>query len=122
MKLLKHKQVWRVLVLLVLDILLFTTTNAGTAPSFVAIAAFVLLVATVYQLIYLLIGLSKFYGLPVRHKRPLAAYLTGVVGVIVALQSIGELGPRDVVVILPLAFVGYLYSAYAKAGRSNLET
>jgi hypothetical protein len=121
MKFLKHKQIRRILGLLVLDILLFTATDPITAPSFVAIVGFVLLVLTVYYFIYLLLGLTKFYGLPVRHKKPLAGYLTGFIGLIVALKSTGELGSHDMLVILPLAALGYLYSVYAKAGERNLD-
>lgn len=107
--------------LLVLDILLFTTTNATTAPSFIAIVGFILLVATVYYVIYEIAGLGRLYGLPVHHRKSLSAYLTVVSGLIIALQSIGELGSHDILVILPLALIGYLYSAYAKAGGRNVE-
>ena len=117
----QNRQFQYVLCLLVLDILLFTTTNATTAPSFVAIVGFVLLVATVYYVIYSLTALSKFYGLKVRHRRPLSVYLTIVIGIIVALQSIGELGPRDVLVIMLLAVIGYVYSSYAKTSNRNLD-
>jgi hypothetical protein len=87
----------------------------------VAILGFVLLVATFYYAIYSLTALSKFYGLPVKRRRPLSIYLTAVLGLIVALQSIGELGPRDVLVILLLAVTGYLYSSYAKTSSRNLD-
>lgn len=121
MKFILHRQVVRVLILLALDILLFTATNATTAPSFVAIVGFLLLVTTVYYIIHGLAGIGRIYGLPMRHRKSLAVYLTIVTGLIIALQSIGELGSHDILVILPLALVGYLYSVYAKAGGRNLE-
>lgn len=122
MKFIRHKHFLRIIGLLALDVLLFTTTNAGTAASFVAIIAFLLLVTTVYYIIFALISLGRLYGLSVKRKKSLAMYLTIVVGILVALQSIGELGPRDVLVMMPLALMGYLYSAYAKTGGRNLET
>jgi hypothetical protein len=121
MKILRSKHLTRILGLLVLEVLLFCTTNAATAPSFVAIVAYVLLVATIYYGIYGLIGLGGLYGLRVKRRRPLAIYMTVVFGLVVALQSIGELGLRDVMVIVPLALMGYLYSMYAKTTRSNLS-
>jgi predicted membrane protein len=119
MKILHNRQFQYVLGLLVLDILLFTTTNAATAPSFVAIIGFGLLVVTVFYVIYALTGLTKYYGLPVPRRKPLSIYLTAIIGLLVALQSIGELGPRDVMVILLLAGIGYVYSSYAKTAKRN---
>ena len=121
MKILTSKHTIRILGLLALDLLLFCTTNPSTAPSFVTIVGYVLLVATFYYGIYGLIGLGRLYGLKIKRRRSLAIYLTVVVGMVVALQSIGELGMRDVLVILPLALVGYLYSAYSKTSRNNLS-
>lgn len=115
-----QKRFRRLLYLLTLDIALFGATNATTAPSFVVMVGFVCLAVTSYYLIYGLIGLSGFYGLNITRKRTLALYLTIVTGGLLALQSIGELGSRDVLVVLPLAVVGYLYSAYAKTSRRNL--
>jgi hypothetical protein len=121
MKFIKNRHMMRILGLLVLDVLLFGTTNATTAPSFVAIVGFGLLVVTAYYIVYALIGLAGFYGLSIKRRQPLALYLTIILGILVALQSIGELGPRDVLVMLPLAFIGYVYSTYAKSAGRNLD-
>ncbi len=51
------------------------------------------------------------------HRKRQARVLTGLVGGLIALQSIGELGPRDVLVLLPLALIAYLYVSYGKAER-----
>jgi hypothetical protein len=61
-----------------------------------------------------LLGFSGYYGIHIRNKKSLALYITLITGVVVALQSIGELGARDIWVLLPLALIGYFYSAYAK--------
>lgn len=75
---------------------------------------FILLVLTFYYLIYALLNFSGLYGIKIRRKRQAAIYATSVLGVVVALQSSGELGSRDVWVLLPLAVLGYFYSSYAR--------
>ena len=120
MKLLNHKRVRYGAGLLLVDGLLFASTDAANVPSFVVIIGFLLLVLTFYSLVYGFLSLGGVYGVPLRHKRQLAAYLSAVVGGLVALQSIGELSSRDVLVLLPLAIIGYVYSAYARTNRRNL--
>ena len=121
MKSLTRKHIWQLGGLLAVDVLLFSYTNATVAPSYVVMIGFLLLTLTLYQLIYSLLSLSSLYGVKIKRQRPLAAYLTAVVGGLIALQSIGELSPRDVLVLLPLAILGYIYSVYAKTIRRNLS-
>ena len=119
---LKQKRLWLAAVILLADVMLFAGTDATKVPSFVVFVGFLLLVATLYVLIYGLLGLSRVYGLPLKHKQQLSVYLTAVVGSLVALQSIGELSGRDVLVLLPLSIIGYVYSAYARSNRRNLDS
>jgi hypothetical protein len=108
--------------LLALDIILFTSTNATKAPSFAVIVGFGLLVLTIYAVIAELLALAGLYGLKLVRRRQLTIYLSVLVGGLIALQSIGELARRDVVVWLPLMFISYVYSAYVKPDRRNLES
>jgi hypothetical protein len=117
MNLTKNKQMRRLGGLLAVDAVLFGSTRAAEVPSFMVIAAFLLLSLTFYYMIYGLVGLSGLYGLPIKRQRPTALYITGVLSILIALQSVGELGARDIWVLLPLAFMGYFYNAYAKADR-----
>lgn len=114
-KLLKKRPVWRLTVLLVLDVLLFGGTDAAEAPTLVIIAGFVLMVLTIYYIIHNLLTAVGFYGLKVKHKHQAALYMTIVAGILIALQSTGELGTRDVWVLLPLVILGYFYSTYARS-------
>lgn len=122
MKKLGHRRVWYGCGLLILDVILFGTTNATRVQSVVVIIGFVLLVLTLYAVIRGLLALSGLYGLHLPHQRQLAVYLSILVGGLLALQSIGELDKRDVLVWLPLIMIGYVYSAYVKTGRRNLES
>jgi hypothetical protein len=114
MKFRLQKQNWRLVGLLAADALLFSNSNATKVPSYMVIIGFILLSLTCYYLVYGLISFSGYYGVHVRRKHTLSFYITAITGVLVALQSIGELGTRDIWVLLPLALLGYFYSAYAK--------
>lgn len=113
-RLLKKPHVWRLIVLLALDALLFGSINAAEAPSAVIIAGFLLLIMTIYYLVYNLLTITGFYGIRVRHKHQASLYSTIVIGILIALQSTGELGTRDVWVLLPLVLLGYFYVTYAR--------
>jgi hypothetical protein len=114
----QHRTI-RLLLLLVADFALFSTTNAQKTASFVLIIGFILLAITIYQLVYVLLSALKWYGIEVKRKRRLAAYITGLSGGVIALQSMGELNWRDIVVLLPLVALGYLYSFYLANSRDE---
>jgi hypothetical protein len=105
--------------LLLADGLVFGATNATQVASFVLVAAFLLLMATVYYLLFGLLMLARLYGLPIRRKQRLAGSLTGLVGCLVALQSVGELNVHDILVLLPLVIIGYIYSFYGAKVRDT---
>jgi hypothetical protein len=116
MKFIARRHIWKFIGLLVVDGLGFSLTNAKSVPSFMLIVGFVLLIATLYYLVYSLLTFARLYGLSIRRKRRLAGSLTGLISGLVALQSIGELNSRDVLVLLPLVIIGYAYSFYGKTG------
>ena len=101
--------------LIVLDGLFFGGLNAAKLPSVFIFVAFALLGVTLYWLSYGVLNLLRLYGLRVTYKKRLALYITGTVTGITALQSIGELAMRDILVLIPLLILAYLYGSYAKA-------
>jgi hypothetical protein len=119
MRFIAHKHVWKFVCLLAVDVTVFSSTNARNVPSFMLITGFVLLVATLYYLIYNLLTFARLYGLSIKRKRRLASVLTGLIAGLVALQSIGELNSRDTLVLLPLVIIGYAYSFYGTTGTRN---
>lgn len=107
--------------MLIVDIAFFTRTDASKIAPFLLIVGILLLAATFYELIYGLLSFARLYGLPIRHKNRLAIYLSGILVLIVALQSIGGLTPRDILVLLPLTTIGYIYGLYTSTRRRNLD-
>jgi hypothetical protein len=107
---------------LVIDIALFGSTDATKVPSFVVIVGFLAVVLTLGLAWYGFFNVLSLYGLRIRRKVRFAAYMSALSGALIALQSIGELSKRDIVVLLPMVVLGYLYSIYARSDRSNFET
>ncbi len=110
---------WRISGLLAVDGVIFGLTDPQQVPSFVLAGGVILLVVTLYELLLAVLHAAGWYGLPGgAHRKRQSRVLTGLVGGVIALQSIGELGQRDVVVLLPLALIVYLYISYGKADRA----
>lgn len=120
-KVIRHKHFWQALALVIVDIVFFSNTDASKVAPFMLIVGFILLVITCYILLYALLSVVRLYGLPIRHKQRFTLYLSGVVGLIMALQSIGELTYRDILVLLPLAVIGYIYTIYITSRKRNLD-
>ena len=116
-KALLHKKLLLALALIVFDAIFFLTANASKVPSYLIIVGFVLITLTLYLLLSTLISLTKYYGLKLKHQRRLSLCLTGLLAGLLALQSIGELSVRDVLVILPLAIIGYIYMTLSASSQ-----
>jgi hypothetical protein len=105
----------RLAALFVADLLFFGLTDPANVPSFALIIGFLLFAATLYQFVRGLIKLGSWYGLEfTRRQQRLARIATGVMAGLVALQSMGQLGGRDILVLVPLALVAYLYTSYGQ--------
>lgn len=120
-KILKHRKFWQASGLVVLDVMFFGNTNTANVPQFFLILGFLLLLINVYIAAYLLFSIMKIYGLPLSHKRRLSMFAAGFVGILIALQSIGELSPKDVLVLMPIAVISYLYLIYSTKSEQKLS-
>jgi hypothetical protein len=113
-----HRHTGRLAAILMADALFFGGSDSKKVASWLLAIGILLVAATFYQLIYCGLACLRLYGLKVKRERRLALLLTGIAGGLLALQSIGELGARDIAVLLPLVAIGYLYSFYGVARRS----
>lgn len=116
-----RKRAGQLTALLLVDLIFFGATNARHVASYLMIVGLLLLVATAYVGFYGLVSAAKAYGLPVKKRRRLTLWLTAATGLLLALQSIGGLGLHDVLVLLPLVLIGYMYSNYVGANRRNID-
>lgn len=98
--------------LLVVDGVIFAGTDAHQVAVWLLIVGFGLAVLTVYRLVYFGLAFLRLYGLVIKRRRRAAATLTGVIALLLALQSAGGLSPKDVLLLLPLVVIGYNYVSY----------
>lgn len=108
---------WRISGLLAADMLLFGTTDPRSTLSFMLIVGFLLLSATIYYLLDGVLAFLRLYGLAPANRKRVLRTATMVVCGILALQSMGQLSLRDLMIAAPLVLLGYFYLAYSKGAR-----
>ena len=122
MRILLHSRFWLLLGLIIADILFFGLTRPDKLPSFALIVGFLLLSATLYCLFRDLLVVASWYGIPLgKHRFRLAKVGAGLCSGLLALQSIGELGSRDVLVLLPFTLLAYVYFSYRSPNTRSSE-
>ena len=119
-QLIRRFHFWRISGLLAADALVFGATNPNDTLSFMLIVGYILLCITLYYLFDGILSLSRLYGIPLKHKKRFLRTAILVVGGLVALQSIGQLSSRDIMVLAPLTTLLYLYIAYSRSARQRL--
>jgi hypothetical protein len=107
--------------LLIVDLIFFASTNTNKDPSFVVIIGFALLIMSIYILSFATLGFFRLYGLPLKELKRPAIYITILLSLLIALQSIGELTPKDVLVLLPIIVIAYVYTGYKRPKRSKSD-
>lgn len=117
-----HKR-WYIAALIGADLVMFGGTNPSKVPSMALFLGFLLLIANFYVLLLAALRLVSWYGVsPGRHRKRFIRVTAGVFGGLVALQSIGELSGRDVLVLLPLALLAYMYLSYGRREPASAPT
>lgn len=114
-KLLKHRKRRLGLVILIMDGLFFGTTDPSQVASPLLAVAFLLLSLNLFYFAYIGLHLAVKAGFSMGSKQYKAAFgVAGVMALLVALKSVGQLGVHDIAVLLPLAVLGYIYVTYAQ--------
>lgn len=107
--------------LLLADGIVFTAVNPEQTGAVWLILGYILLGVTLFSLANLIATGLRIYGAgPARVGKRLLRYSAGIVTALAGLQSIGQLTPRDIAAMVPLAVVAYLYLSYGR--RRNAET
>lgn len=111
----KHIKRWPIALVLGLDAAFFGFTDPSRVAAAMVMVGFGLLVANLYLVMRALLSVASWYGVSFgSHGRRVAAVATGVISGTVALQSVGQLSVRDIIVVLPFAVIMYLYTSYGQ--------
>ncbi|HEX7368519.1 MAG TPA: hypothetical protein VF261_02585 [Candidatus Saccharimonadales bacterium] len=112
----------RLLALVLADIFFFGYIDPVSAYAVVVILGFVLLVVNVYVLVSLVLSfLARLLPLGGGLRKRLKFAVTGFIGALVAMQSIGQLTLKDMFAIVPLLILLAFYLSYQhkeQSGRS----
>lgn len=114
-----HRKLFIISLLLIADLAVFCLVNTASAPSFMLIIGFLLLSATIYWMYRGLFALSRIYGIKFKRQKRITLVLTIMTAGLFALQSIGQLGPKDIIVAIIIAGVYYLYSTYTRSPETS---
>lgn len=106
--------------LIIIDSLFFGLTNPASVASLMLIVGFLLLMLTTYGLVYNFQKILAVYSPWLGRQRKLSVALTAGLGLIIALQSIGQLSARDGLLI-PLAVVA-LYGYFSLSKRTLADS
>ncbi len=113
-KILTHKKIVMIGGLATVDALFFGLTNPARVPSLWLIVGYGFVVATLYAGLRLVLSVGGVYSPWFQRQGRPVGYTTGVLAAVLALQSIGQLSLRDVVVLLVLSAVLAVYYDYSK--------
>jgi hypothetical protein len=103
----------RLVVLLAVDVLFFSLVNPKKTASFVVVLGFLLLLLTMYALLRICIGkIGRQLGAGQGSIKKSVLLLTIFSGVLIGMQSIGQLSLRDFLAITPLIIILYFYLSY----------
>lgn len=110
--------------LVIVNAAFFGLTNPGQISTGWLGVGLILILVTMYAVLYGAIGLLKIYGVRLNRsaRRHVALYATIVLGLLIALQSIGGVSGRDIAVLAPLVGLGYFYVQYRKTSSRDLQT
>jgi len=115
---LKKRAVLYVALLVVVDILFFTTTDPGKVAAPWLIVGYILAVATLYWIVRAIVAFLGLYSKALRRqKRRLATLLTLIGAILLAMDTVGQLSFRDLAVLVPLALIAYFYLSYGKSKK-----
>ncbi len=106
---------WFAPLFIIIDIVFFGFTDPSKVSSMLLIIGFLLMAATLFAVLRLFARFLTLYGVPRQFANRFMGILSGAGALCLALSSVGELSVRDIVVILPLAVLLYVYLFYTKA-------
>ena len=114
LKILKKRLFWLAILLVILDGLFFGLTNPTNVNSIFLIVGFVLLGGSIYVLTQIVLTFLIKLGFKIKNGGKIAGFIVVLSCLLLAQQSIGQLSARDVLIIIPLSVLLYIYAAYVR--------
>lgn len=109
-----------VIPLLAADIVFFSLINPLNSNSFMIIIGCLLTALTIYVVLRALTRLlAVFITMSQRTQRRFAIFTTLLLMFLLLMQSIGQLSLRDIIAIVPLMVVLYIYLTYTSRTRAR---
>jgi hypothetical protein len=109
----RHLQICAALI--AADCFVFTLVDPQQASALWLITGYILMGLTLFGVASLLASCLKSYGLRTQAVGRRFLRYSAIIGVVLlGLQSIGQLTVKDVIALLPLAVIAYLYFGYGK--------
>ena len=109
-----------VIPLLVADIVFFSLVNPLSSNSFMIIIGCLLTALTIYIVLRALTRLlGVFISMSQPTQRRFAIFMTLLLMFLLLMQSIGQLSIRDILAIVPLMIVLYIYLTYTSRTRAR---
>ncbi len=116
----QYQKLGAVLLLLVADIVYFGLVNPANSNSLVVFIGCILIIFTIYILIYGLIKLlAVFFPISRSTQRRLTIFITLLLAFLLLMQSIGQLSLKDILAMVPLMIVLYLYLTYITKSKTR---
>lgn len=110
----KHRLTWQIIAILIIDGFFFGFVNPNKVNSLYLIVGFILVGITIYIFLQLLMTFFIKIGIRIKNRRKIAVFVSILLSLLLSLQSIGQLTVRDVIIIVPIAVLLYIYTAYIR--------
>jgi hypothetical protein len=120
MKYLKHltkHHFWTLPAILIIDSIFFGSTDPARADSLYLIVGYLLMVASLICFLRLTSRVIGLYGVPREYSKRMADIVAVLGAVTLALSSVGELTSRDIIVMVPLGVLFYIYASYIRTRK-----
>lgn len=111
--LIRNVNFWSILAIILIDTIFYSFTNPETGSTLLLILGFLVIALTVYIFLNAILRFVTSYGISNRrYSHRISLFSSGVLIGMMALQSIGELTMKDILIFIPLSSILYMYITY----------
>jgi hypothetical protein len=112
LRFIRRKHLRTIAIVLIADFGFFNFTNANKATTAQLFLGIALVLLTGYFVVYGLLHAVNMYGFKIKGVKRTSIYTSSLIALLIALQSMGQLSIRDVIILIPLSYIVYIYLGY----------